>query len=133
MRLFLALLVAGLPSNLRAAPIVYVCDTDTNRQQTVFQDQIVIAHDAATGAVSVSDALILQENGGPLEGAVSSENNTRIVFTWTVRNVRNAGGQTATLNFRATLRKQDGRADFSMRPLGFDNSFQSSGTCAVQG
>jgi hypothetical protein len=133
MRLLFAACLATLPSVVLAAPTVYVCDTDTNRQQSVFQDQIVIAHDAASGTVSVNDALIMSENGGPLEGAVASENNNRIVFTWTVRNVVNAGGQNATLNFRATLRKQTGEADFSMRPLGYDNSFQSSGTCAVQG
>ncbi len=124
------LVVFALPALAR--PIVYVCHNSSNRQQSVIQGEMVIAHDVANGRVSVNDGLIQTVNGGPLEGAVDSDNPIRIVFKWTVDNVRNRGGQNATLSFRGTYFKADGRFQLSMRPLGYDNSFQDQGTCTVQ-
>lgn len=125
-------LLASLPMNAFAAPVVYVCNIDTNRTNSVFQSQFVIAHDVAERVVSVNDALIQGVSGGPLLGDVASENGTRIVFKWTLRNVPNSGGQSASLAYRATIFRADGKLDISMRPLNYDNSFSATGTCRVE-
>jgi hypothetical protein len=114
-----------------AEPVVYLCRLDTNRNGA-FQPQLVIAHDAAADVVSVNDALIQGVTGGPLPGTVASDNATRIVFTWTLRNVQDGRGQQASLVYRATIFRADGRVDMSMRPLNFDNSFTARGTCTTE-
>jgi hypothetical protein len=129
MRAVLAALLLCAPAFAQAAPVVYLCAVDTGRSSGAFQPQIVIAHDAAQGIVSVNDALIQGVTGGPLLAEVASDNATRIVFRWTVPNVPNTAGQQASLAYRATIFKADGRLQISMRPLNFDNSFNGTGSC----
>jgi hypothetical protein len=132
MRHLLAAVFVCLPCLAQAAPVVYVCTVDTGRTTGAFQDQIVIAHDAAERIVSVNDALIQGVTGGPLLGEMVSENDRRIVFKWTVRNVPNTTGQVASLSYRATIFKADGELQISMRPLNFDNSFNGIGSCQTE-
>jgi hypothetical protein len=132
MRYFLFSLLMAAPVTAFANPTVYVCDTQSNRQNGAIQDQIVFAHDAAKDEVFVSDLLIQGVVGGPLSGEVASDNDTRVVFSWTLRNVPNNSGQVASLAYRATLFKATGKIDVSVRPLNYDNSFSATGTCATQ-
>lgn len=119
------------PTFAFAEPVVYVCNVDINRSGA-FQPQFVIAYDAAERFVSVNDALIQGVTGGPLLGEVATENNTRIVFKWTLRNVSDGSGQQASLAYRATIFKADGKLNISMRPLNYDNNFTARGTCAIE-
>jgi activator of HSP90 ATPase len=132
MRLRLAAVLSCLPMLASAAPVVYVCNIDTSRSTGAFQPQIVIAHDAAERVVSVNDPLIQGINGGPLLGEMATENDTRIVFTWTLRNVPTQTGQTASLLYRATIFKADGDVQLSMKPLNFDNNFSARGNCQTE-
>jgi activator of HSP90 ATPase len=132
MRLRLAAFFSCLPLLAHAAPVVYVCEIDLTRTSGAFQQQVVIAHDAAERVVSVNDALIQGINGGPLLGELASENDRRIVFTWTLRNVPSVSGQIASLKYRATIFKADGELQISMRPLNYDNSFNGAGTCRTE-
>ena len=130
--MFRQLLIAAfvaLPSVAQSAPRTFVCDTETGQQQSLLQDQIVFAYDAEAGKVSVADAAIIALAGGPLAARVSSDNTTRLVFSWTLENVRNATGQVSTLDYRAVYFKATNQFDVSLKPRGFDNSFQASGTC----
>ncbi len=132
MRHLLIACLICLPAYAQSAPVVYVCGVDNSRASGAFQAQVVIAHDAADRIVSVSDALIQGVTGGPLLGELATDNATRIVFKWTVRNVPNTSGQNASLSYRATIFKADGRLEMSMRPLNYDNSFSASGTCRIE-
>jgi hypothetical protein len=129
MRLLACFVIAALPTMAVAAPAVYVCDTETGRQQSILQDQIAFAYDAERGSVSVSDAVIVSETGGPIDANVSSDNATRLVFTWTIKDLTNSAGQTVTLDYRAVFFKADKSFDISLKPRGYDNSFMASGTC----
>ena len=128
----LAAIALCLPSLAQAAPVVYVCSVDSGRTGGVFQSQIVIAHDAADRIVSVNDALIQGVTGGPLLGDVATDNATRIVFKWTILNVPSGTGQLASLSYRATIFKDDGALQISMRPLNYENSFNGSGSCKTE-
>jgi hypothetical protein len=132
MRLLVCFVIASLPTMAVASPTVYLCDTDTGRQQSILQDQMAFAYNAESGSVSVSDAVIVSETGGPIDARVSSDNATRLVFTWTLKNLTNAAGQTVTLDYRAVFFKADNRFDVSLKPRGYDNSFMASGTCRVE-
>lgn len=132
MRHVLTVCLLCLPAFAQAAPVVYVCSVENSRAAGAFQPQVVIAHDAAGRIVSVSDALIQGVTGGPLLGELATDNATRIVFRWTVPNVPSRSGQIASLSYRATIFKADGRMDISMKPLNYDNSFTASGTCTIQ-
>jgi hypothetical protein len=132
MRQFHVALFVCLPSLAQAAPVVYVCNVDTGRTTGAFQSQFVIAHDAEPRIVSVNDALIQGVTGGPLLGEVATDNGTRIVFTWTIPNVPSTSGQIASLVYRTTIFKADGKMQISMRPLNYDNSFNATGTCSIE-
>jgi hypothetical protein len=129
MRFLLPVVLSVLPCLAVAAPVVYVCKNAANMQNSVLQSEFAFAYDAESGTVSVSDAIIIHETGGPLQATLSSDNATRLVFSWTLRNVTNATGQTSSLAYRVTYFKEDGRFNISMRPLGYDNSFNEGGTC----
>jgi hypothetical protein len=131
MRLALTLLLAALPCIAAASPVVYVCDTGTGSEQTYLQGQIYFAYDAEAKVVSVNDAVINHENGGPMDARVSSDNATRLVFSWSLENLRNSTGQTASWDYRAVFFKATNKFDVSLKPRGYDNSFQASGTCRV--
>jgi hypothetical protein len=130
MRFLLPVVLSMLPCVAAASPVVYLCKNAADMQNSVLQAEFAFAFDADAGTVSVSDALIINETGGPMQANVSSDNATRLVFSWMLRNVTNATGQTSSLAYRVTYFKADGRFDISMRPLGYDNSFNEGGTCA---
>jgi hypothetical protein len=130
-----AMLCAGLALGTGTAfakPTVYLCKNPSATKRSVLQGEMAIAHNTETGAVSVSDGLILAVVGKPIEGKVSSDNAARIVFTWELKNVRNAGGQLANLGFRGTYFKKDGAFMLTMKPLGYDNSIDDRGICKIQ-
>ncbi|MGL4320544.1 MAG: hypothetical protein ACRCS3_06740 [Paracoccaceae bacterium] len=132
MRQLFAALFLFLPSFALADSVVYVCGVDTGRTSGAFQSQLVIAHDVEERVVSVNDALIQGVTGGPLLGEMASENSRRIVFTWTIPNVPSGTGQVASLIYRATIFKADGKLQISMRPLSYDNSFNATGSCKTE-
>jgi hypothetical protein len=132
MRQLLAAICVCLPSFALAEPVVYVCKIDTGVTNGAFQSPLVIAYEAEERLVSVNDALIQGVTGGPLLGEMVSENGQRIVFKWTVRNVRTNTGQQSTLSYRATISKGEGKLQVSMRPLQYDNSFNATGSCQIE-
>lgn len=129
------LVAAGLMVGAGAAiakPTVYLCKNSSASRNSVLQGEMAIAHNEETGAVSVSDGLILAVLGIPVEAKVSSDNPTRIVFTWDLKNVRNSSGQLANLSFRGTYFKKTGDFMITMKPLGYDNSIDDRGKCKIQ-
>jgi hypothetical protein len=131
MRFALTLLLSALPSFAAAAPTVYVCDTGTGSEQTYLQGQIYFAYDPDNAVVSVNDAVINYENGGPMDARIASDNATRLVFTWSLENLTNSTGQVASWDYRAVFFKATRKFDVSLKPRGYDNSFLASGTCQV--
>ena len=121
----------GFAGELAAKPVIFTCANSSNRQNSVIQGQIIISYDETTAQVFVSDGMILDVVGEPLQGKLNSDNATRTVFSWTVKNVVNASGASATLKFKGTYFKADGAFLLSMQPLGYDNSFQYRGVCKV--
>lgn len=130
------MLVAGLLSLTASAavakPMIYTCHNSSNRNKSVIQGEIAISFDAATEQVFVSDPMILSVNGGPIAGKLKSDNETRIVFGWTVKNVVNSEGKYASLQFKGTYFKADGKFLLSMKPLGYDNAFEDRGSCTLK-
>jgi hypothetical protein len=132
MRPLLLAALSVLPSMAMSSPAVYICKNAADLENSVLQPEFAFAYDADAGTVSVSDPLIIRETGGPVQATVPSDNATRLVFTWTLRNVTNSEGQTSSLAYRVTYFKADGRFSISMRPLGYDNSFNEGGTCKLE-
>jgi hypothetical protein len=124
--------VFGFAGTLAAKPMIFTCANSSNRQTSVIQGQIIISYDEASEEVFVSDGMILSVVGKPLAGKLNSDNALRTVFSWTVKNVVNSEGDSATLKFKGTYFKTNGEFLLLMQPLGFDNSFQDRGRCKVK-
>jgi hypothetical protein len=64
-----------------------------------------------------------------MDARVRSDNATRLVFTWSLENLTNSTGQNISWDYRAVFFKANNKFDVSLKPRGYDNSFQASGSC----
>ena len=125
-------MVAGFAGEVAAKPAIYTCNIPGERQSSLIQPQVILSYDDQTKQVFVSDAVILSMLGKPLAGKMISDNALRVVFGWTLKNVVNAEGKTATLQFKGSYFKADSKFLISLMPLGYSNSFQNRGSCSVK-
>jgi hypothetical protein len=115
------------------AQTTYDCTITVPATQNWVPEQLVIAHDAATGKVTVNDPLIHHYVGHPVEGRVAVDNAARITFAWGLKHLTNKSQQFATeMAYRATYIKATGQMSISARPLGYSNTFDARGSCKRQ-
>lgn len=80
------------------------------------------------GGVQVNDGIIQTVNGGPMDAKVSSDNETRIVFTWSL-DMTNADVQSTRMAYRATFDRATQKIRVAAKPAGYANDFEGRGTC----
>ena len=113
--------------------LVLDCKTTSTVVNAALQPRMVLSYDRAKNTLLVADGLIFSLNGDkPLAGRVVSENDTRIDFSWQVKNVRNVTGQISTLNFKIVYMKATSKYTVQMIPQGYDNIFRDQGVCTVE-
>ncbi|MCI2393367.1 hypothetical protein MN186_02670 [Aliiroseovarius sp. N1F302] len=87
--------------------------------------------------VSVIDGLIQDIVGKPIPAKIETNNDKRISFTWTVKDVpvdtvQSSASRNARFSYRLTYLKQKKSANISMKPVGFANTFRAKGKCKVK-
>lgn len=107
--------------------------TDTSALPPV----LTVWHDETSGEVKVQDSLIKAIYGGPIAGKVSVDNAKRTTFSYKLKNMKGKNQHGApvlatALSFRLTIQKSDRSAVLAMKPLGFSNTFRSTGQCQVK-
>ena len=113
-----------------AAEVLFECTFKKrgSRDGGWIPEELVLTHDAATGAVKVFDTVIDYFVGSPIKAEIKTETQQRISFGWIVTTKDPAKQQIPmayTLNYF-----KDGRpATMSAIPGGYDNNFSGSGVC----
>ena len=80
------------------------------------------------GSVQVNDGIIQTENGGPMAAKVTSNDEKRIILTWSL-DVINPSMQTTRMAYRASFERASNKIRVSAKPSGYANDFEGRGTC----
>ena len=126
----IAVVLVMLAATANARAVIYDCKPTAGRPDSVIQPEYVIWYDKATGAVLVSDPIIISTVGNPVQGKVQSESDVRTVFDWKLKTVKGTS-DSASWEYRARVFKADGRLSLTVTPVGYDNQFTSEGHCTV--
>lgn len=110
-----------------AADISLLCKIKVSDRSWIMPEIVVREK---SGRVVVADAMIMQENGGPLSGELVNASDKRRTFAWTVRNVDAGPHSVARFRYRLTYFPKNGKATVQARPLGFENVFNARGRCS---
>jgi hypothetical protein len=130
--LAVAMVVSGLAGTALAKPVIYTCYNSSNRTNAHLKSELLISYDAAKDQVLVTDRAILGRNGQPIAGKMKTDNGTRTVFSWVLKNAVNSARQTTTLQFTGTYFKANGKFTLKIVPVGYRNIFIDRGTCTVK-
>lgn len=126
----LAGIFLGLATPVLAAPDTWICHVANGKSGTWIAPQIVILHDPAARLVVVNDEVTLNFGGKPVAGEVKVDNDRRITFGWTVREIQAVGGGKAMrMAYRATIQKEGHAFSVQAAPHGYSNSFEGRGSC----
>lgn len=109
----------------------YDCKTASTKTNTLFSAEYLVLRDQNTGTVQVLDGVIQSMFGKPIDAKIKRENDAVMVVGWTLKNVVNSERQSATLNFTLAIQKANGNFTIQMLPLGYGNTFENQGLCAV--
>lgn len=129
MKTFFFALALTLPCPLLAD--LYDCSIDKTREREWISNRIMINHDPDTGKVMVSDVTILALAGAPVEGVVKTDNAKRRTFGWSIKDIRVGKQHAPEMRFTGTYQKGSGKVMIAMTPVGYSNTFQRYGKCAV--
>ncbi len=127
-----AALLAGAPAAAEtldcvAKPTFYASDVFgpfTNPIQERMQFEIA----ADGGSAQVLDPLILGLYGGPIEGTVTENSDTKLVVTWRIP-MQGFQLAQATMLFRAAFQKAPNRLIVTAVPVGVQQRFFARGGC----
>jgi hypothetical protein len=127
-----ALIWVALGGAAQAEKVGYQCAITGALDGQWIQPLIFIAIDRKTDRVIVSDAAILVFNDGvPVDGRVIKENAARITFGWQVE-MQSSANQRVKMDYRATYVKSSGKVNVSAHPRGYEGFFNRGGTCKVK-
>lgn len=89
---------------------------------------IFIAREGDADRVLVLDGLINNYNNQkPVQGKVVADTKAKTTFLWKLK--VHAGGTSATLEYRLSMKKADHSATITATALGFANTYFADGTC----
>ena len=77
----------------------------------------------------VQDGMSQRFVDGWYQAKLNKNNSKRYTVSWKFENFKNSKNQRATLLYKLTYQKSGGRTTIQMRPAGYDNSFNTGGTC----
>ena len=122
--------LALLASPATAAEKVYICAVKSGEEDGGWlSKEYAFAVDADTGAVAVSDPVVLYFNKGqPADGKLVAATDTKTVFTWSVL-AHNSAGQRTRMSYRGVLFSEGAEFSVTGKPIGYSNSYSAWGNC----
>ena len=111
---------------------VYECRfPETANNLGYLADTVILARDGNSRTVTLVDAVIQQETGGPIEVEIVEENGRKFSMSWTVT-VASEGNDFLRLSYRLSIQKGSLAATYTAKPLGgYSNNFSARGTCVL--
>jgi hypothetical protein len=92
---------------------------------------VVVAYETGAETAQVSDPFIQYVHGAPIDVKVKTDNAARLSLSWRLT-LSSTQLDEVQLTFNFSVFKNDLRAKINAVPNGYDNAFNSSGTCKVQ-
>jgi len=111
-----------------ATAVTYECRMTQIDRSNWVPEIVYIEYDPNTGGVVVQDPISNHFTGGPVRGAVDTDNAKRMTFKWDVQTT-NKAAQFTTMKYRATIMKATKKASVTGKPLGYLNTYRSAGAC----
>ena len=127
--LVLVVILAAFAGPGHAKPVLYDCAFPDDSGGGWIASQIVVSHDLATGAVLVTDGVILHYNEQPIAGKVRVLTDGKTEFGWNLKNLQNSGQNLPTFEFRLRFNPANKKARIEATPVGYNNKFQATGVC----
>lgn len=94
----------------------------------------VIVVNSHAGGVTVFDGVIKELYGKPITAEVAVDNGKRMTYSWKVKGLKGREthvGSVVTpgLRYRLTRQKATNAASISVKVVGYNNTYRSSGKC----
>ena len=88
-----------------------------------------------SGSVTINGPLIREFKGGPIAGKITTRNNVRTTYSWTLNNitVKGRGGNqfVSGFRYRITIQNRSLSAQIWAKPNGYRDQFRGKGQCRV--
>jgi hypothetical protein len=108
---------------------VYECSFPTVASNMGYlPDLVIVAHDPGSDTVTVVDAYIQDEKGGPIDVPIAEENDAKLSVSWQLM-LQSVTNDYVKMYYRVSIQKRSLAASFSGRPQGYSNSFTAQGKC----
>ena len=126
---FAALALLCLSGAARAE--VWYCEIEQRRANGNWLPP-AIALGFQEGSTSVLVGMIMGEGMLQADGAITRETGSRTIISFRIDGAQDRTNRTANLAYTVNLNRARQTLTISMRPLGYENLFRASGTCALQ-
>ena len=127
--MFAALALLFLSGAARAE--VWFCEIEQRRANGNWLPP-AIALGFQDGSASVLVGMIMGEGMLQADGAITRETGSRTIISFRIDGAQDRTNRTANLAYTVNLNRARQTLTISMRPLGYENLFRASGTCALQ-
>lgn len=116
-----------------AQAVTYECEI-TRKNHGYVPEILFIVHKGSAKSATVLDPIIDYFNDGkPVSGTVSANNDKRLTVKWKLKDLTTPGGQfVAGFNYTATYLKKTGKLSVSAKPLGYLDNMRGFGTCKLK-
>jgi hypothetical protein len=91
-------------------------------------DVVVMARETGADRVTLVDAYIQSEKGGPIEVKIAAESDAKLSVSWPLM-LKSRANEYVKMQYRMSIQKSGLTASLSGRPQGFSNNFTAQGTC----
>lgn len=89
---------------------------------------VVMSRNPGEKTVSLVDAIIQSETGGPIDVKIAEENDRKLSVSWTIM-LQSTNNDYVKMAYRLSMQKSGLSASLSGRPQGYSNTFSAQGKC----
>ena len=123
----LALSIAAFPVSAQTLR----CEFSNSKSQGNWIAPVVVAKLAADGKTAeLADCIVCRKFNKPITADVVTNTDAKLVVSWEFR-TQSRTGQMVRANYRLAYFRAKGKANLTMKPLGYSNSFTSTGPCTL--
>jgi hypothetical protein len=91
-------------------------------------DVVVMARETGADQVTIVDAYIQSEKGGPIEVKIAAESDAKLSVSWPLM-LQSRTNEYVKMQYRISIQKSSLAASLTGRPQGFSNNFTAQGKC----
>lgn len=110
---------------------IYECDFSRGGAGGWVAPVIAVNVDLDSNSAQIVDGFTLQRQDGWFDAKLTSKTKKRFTVKWRLPRQKDRLNQNAHLDYRLTVLLPSLKANASMSPVGYDNNFNTHGTCKL--